>query len=326
MSPPAQLSKRGSERLARRMEAAQAEANRQQWEKWKAIAGWIAAIGIPLGLGVGGWFISLALKERESQAKFIELSVSILSSEPKPLDDYRALRRWAVDTLAKYSEVQLPDLAKSGLANSLQLTGKGLAAEVGTTLTTLDSRRGPGLPIEMSFGNLVTDALRAAFVGSPAADFAVVTSNSFRGKKLYQPGTKLTRGDFLIEMPFSNTVTLIAISGDQLRTAIEETANQSGGGGIPQISGLSLKYSESNGKFRVESLSIGGTEISPNQKYRVATTDFDASGHIRVFKDMERIKHPSAGRHIYDIVLLHMYDERTVAPSIEGRITRVAKP
>lgn len=325
VTTPDEISARGAERQARRAEAARAKAAEQRWERWKTVAGWIAAIGIPLGLGIGGWLISLALKERESQARFIELSVSILSSEPKPLDDYKALRRWAVDTLGKYSEVQLPDLAKSGLANSLQLTGKGLAAEVGITLTTLDSRRGTGLPLEMSFGNLVTDALRAAFAAPPAADFAIITSDSFRGKKLYPPGTKLTRGDFLVEMPFSNTVTLLEVTGDELRTAIEETANQSPGGGIPQVSGLSLKYSESNGRIAVESMSIGNTAISPDKVYAVATTDFDAAGHIRLFKDLKRLKHPSAGRHIYDIVLLHMYDERTVAPTIEGRIARVSK-
>ena len=325
MSKPAEEIGRGTARQARRAAASRATAQEQRWEKWKTIAGWVAAIGIPLGLGIGGWLISLALKTRDSQVKFIELSVSILSSEPKPFDDYRALRKWAVDTLSAYSEVKLPELAKAGLANSLQLTGKGLAAQVGITLTTLDSRRGPGLPVEMSFGNLVTDALRGVFAGTQAAHFAIVDSASFRGKKLYPPGTKLTRNDFLIEMPFSNSVTLLEITGDQLRAAIEETANQPGGGGIPQVSGLSLKYSEDKGKIKIESLTANGEQITPSQAYRVATTDFDAAGHIRVFKDLPRVKDPNVGRHIYDIVLLHMYDERTVAPTIEGRITKTSK-
>jgi len=175
----------------------------------------------------------------------------------------------------------------------------------------------------MSFGNLVTDALRAAFLGNEPADFALITSNSFRGNRQYEPGTKLTRMDFLAEMPFSNSVTLLSVTGAQLHAAIEETANQPGGGGIPQVSGLAIKYSEEAGKIKIQSVQAGGTVLSPVQKYRVATTDFDAAGHVRVFKDAERLKHPSVGRHIYDIVLLHMYDERSVAATIEGRIAKV---
>ncbi|TAJ59154.1 MAG: hypothetical protein EPO53_33560 [Variovorax sp.] len=294
-----------------------------QWEIRKIVAGWIAAIAIPIAIAIGGWLINLALKDRDAQTKYIELSVSILSSEPKPFDDYRAMRKWAVDTLEKYSKVPLPALAKSGLENSLQLTGKGLAAEVGVTLTTLDSRRGPGIPIEMSFENLVTDALRSAFSGAPKADFAIITSNSFRGKRIYSPGVKLTREDFLREMPFSNSVVLLSMSGAQLLDAIQEAANQPGAGGIPQVSGLSVKYSEDKSKIKIESLIVGGDLISPEKKYLVATTSFDAAGHVRKFHDAEQVAHTSTGRHIYDVVLLHMYDERSVSPVIEGRIARL---
>lgn len=75
----------------------------------------------------------------------------------------------------------------------------------------------------------------------------------------------------------------------------------------------------------IVSLSIGGQPLTPDKTYLVATTDFDAAGHVRAFKDATRVKHTSVGRHIYDIVLLHMYDERTVAPTTEGRITKVSK-
>lgn len=313
----------GRTRLARREEESARKARAERWERWKTIAGWIAAIGIPLALGSGGWLISLSLKERESQTKFIELAVSILSSEPKPLDDHRALRKWAVETLSKYAAVPLPALARSGLESQLQLTGKGLRAEVGVTMTTLDSRRGPGIPTEMSFGNLVTDAMRAAFLGAQPADFALITSNSFRGKRLYEPGTKLTRLDFLAELPFSNSVTLLHLSGAQIFAAVEETANQAGSGGIPQVSGLAIKYSEEGGRIKIRSLHAAGAPLSPEKMYRVVSTDFDAAGHVRAFKDAERLKHPSVGRHVHDIVLLHMYDEKAVSSAIEGRIVKV---
>lgn len=291
------------------------------WEKRKIIANWVAAIAIPLALGIGGYLVNIALKERESETKFIELAISVLSSEPKPFDDYRALRKWAVDVLETYSDVPIPEQAKLGLQNSIQLGGKGLKAEVGITLTTLDSRHGIGMPKEMSFGNLVTDALRSSF-DSPKADFALITSSSFRGKKIYPPQTKLTRKDFLEEMPFSNSVTLISLSGDNLYKAIEETANQMGAGGIPQVSGLAIKYSEKDKKITIDSITSNGSAINPAQDYLIATTDFDAFGHVRAFANAQRIKHPNTGRHIYDIVLLYMYDEKAVAPTVEGRIMK----
>jgi hypothetical protein len=92
------------------------EKKRDAWDLAGLIASWTGALIIPIVLGVGGYFLNLALKNRESQTKMVELAIDILKVEPKPNNEEdKALRNWAMDVIDKYSEVKLPQKVRDAL-------------------------------------------------------------------------------------------------------------------------------------------------------------------------------------------------------------------
>lgn len=79
------------------------------WQKLEIIGKLIAAIVIPLVLGVVGNQFASATKERDTQARFVEIATTILSKEPgaNPSEETKNLRRWAVGIIQKYSGVPM---------------------------------------------------------------------------------------------------------------------------------------------------------------------------------------------------------------------------
>src|SRR4029450_1101095 len=56
---------------------------------------------------------------------------------------------------------------------------------------------------------------------STPADAAVTNGGGIRGGKIYPPGSALTTGDILVELPFDNRVLIIDITGAELVRALE---------------------------------------------------------------------------------------------------------
>jgi len=67
------------------------------WEKFKILCAVLVPSAITL---VGHWYTS-AIAEREVQAKFVELGVSILQASPTK--ETKNLRTWATEVLNRYS-------------------------------------------------------------------------------------------------------------------------------------------------------------------------------------------------------------------------------
>jgi len=99
------------------------------WEKTKTASSIVAAIGIPVVLAIIGNDFSRALKEREIQAKFVELAVEILNSEPKP--ETRNIRLWATDVINLYSGVPLDDSTQQDLIERVPLVERPIPAVYG---------------------------------------------------------------------------------------------------------------------------------------------------------------------------------------------------
>jgi hypothetical protein len=88
---------------------------RDAWDIAGLVAGWTAALVIPAVLGVPGYYLSIILKNREGQTKMVELAIELLKVDPKPTDEDKALRNWAMDVIDKYSEIKLPAEVRSNL-------------------------------------------------------------------------------------------------------------------------------------------------------------------------------------------------------------------
>jgi len=77
-------------------------------EKAKTIANWVAAIAVPLVLGVSGYYVNLSLKGQETQSSMIALSIEILKETPQDSSESKSIRAWAIEVINYYSDVKIP--------------------------------------------------------------------------------------------------------------------------------------------------------------------------------------------------------------------------
>jgi 5'-nucleotidase/UDP-sugar diphosphatase len=182
---------------------------------------------------------------------------------------------------------------------------------------------------EAAIGNLYADALRAA----TSADAAMLNGGGFRGNRQYEAGSKLTRRDVLAELPFSNKVFVLQVTGKQLRAALEQGFAKADNltGAFPQVSGLKLRADLSQPVgARVLSVEIGGKPVEETATYRLATSDFLARGGdgYSALTGAEVLVGDTDARLLTDVVIEHLAGQKTVGATIEGRILvgRQAQP
>ncbi|TLD43445.1 MAG: hypothetical protein JETT_0263 [Candidatus Jettenia ecosi] len=83
------------------------------WEKVKIVTTAIMTIIIPILIAlIGNWYTQ-AIKERETQLRYIELSINILSQEPS--DKNRNIRSWAINIINEYAPKHLEEETKNEL-------------------------------------------------------------------------------------------------------------------------------------------------------------------------------------------------------------------
>lgn len=87
--------------------------SKDAWDKLSAISGILAAVLVPLALGLAGhWYANAiqeretALKEKEFAREWVQLSLDILR-DPQASPDQAALRRWAVRVINHYSDSEI---------------------------------------------------------------------------------------------------------------------------------------------------------------------------------------------------------------------------
>ncbi|WP_317933143.1 hypothetical protein [Halioxenophilus sp. WMMB6] len=85
------------------------------WDKFKVVSAVLVPAAIAL---VGHWYTS-AIAEREIQAKFVELGVSILQAPPNK--ETANLRTWAIEVLNRYSGVPLNEATRKDLIENVPI-------------------------------------------------------------------------------------------------------------------------------------------------------------------------------------------------------------
>jgi len=83
------------------------------WEKAKVLSVIVASVFIPLAVALSGNWHARSLKEKDTQARYIELAIGILMKEPTPENE--EIRKWAIDTINHYSEVPIQGPARQEL-------------------------------------------------------------------------------------------------------------------------------------------------------------------------------------------------------------------
>jgi 5'-nucleotidase / UDP-sugar diphosphatase len=201
---------------------------------------------------------------------------------------------------------------------------KELGQVIGTSATELDTRRASVRSGETAFGNLVTDAMRAA----TDSDVAVTNGGGIRGDKQYPAGTKLARKDALTELPFGNKTVKLAVTGAQLLEVLETGVSQveNTKGRFAQVSGLAFTYDAGKPTgSRVTSVKVGGADLDKAKTYTLATNDFLARGGdgYGVFRSAKVLIDAKSGTLMATQLINHIAGLGSISPKIEGRITRV---
>lgn len=148
------------------------------------------------------------------------------------------------------------------------------AEKLGVQTTAPITREGDESPL----GSLTTDMLRLSF---PQAQIAIQNPGGLRADL---PGPKeLTYGDVYEAFPFDNLITLVTLTGSELREVLRHGA--SGEFGFFQVSGVKLvidpQPQTTDGRRRGSLVSASlsdGTPIRDDATYVVAMNDFLAAG------------------------------------------------
>jgi 5'-nucleotidase / UDP-sugar diphosphatase len=198
---------------------------------------------------------------------------------------------------------------------------KELDSPIAVTAVALDSRTGTVRTREAAIGDLVADAMRA----STHADAAVTNGGGIRGGKIYPPGSALTAGDILVELPFDNRVLIIDITGAELVRALENGLSQlpTPSGRFPQVSGLTIEADPSRpAGDRILSIKVGEAPLDKDRTYRIATNDFMARGGdgYTMLRDAKPLLPPLDAPLLSHAVIAYLKQLGTVRTDVNGRI------
>jgi 5'-nucleotidase len=189
------------------------------------------------------------------------------------------------------------------------------ATVVGRSLVNLDGETATVRTRESNLGNLLADLARSEF----GTDLALVNSGQIRDSIPAGP-VDLTR--VLRVLPFSSTLVTFSISGQELRSALENSVSRlpATNGRFLQLSGLTMTYDpQAPIGARVRDVMVGDKPLDQFRRYRVTTDSFVADGgdgYTMFQLAQDRIEQQVPLRDL----LLQALKERPLKASLDGRI------
>lgn len=154
---------------------------------------------------------------------------------------------------------------------------KALDVDIGRTAIELDSRTAIVRTQEAAIGDLFADIVAK----SAGADMAILNGGGIRGDTTYPPGTMLRRRDIQTELPFGNTVVVVALKGSTVLAALEHGLGKlpDASGRFPQVSGVELVIDPARpAGNRILSAQVAGRPLDPAATYTVASNNYMLGG------------------------------------------------
>jgi 5'-nucleotidase len=192
---------------------------------------------------------------------------------------------------------------------------------IGRTEVKLEGTRELVRAGETNLGNLITDAMRK----STGADFALTNGGGIRAS--IDEG-EITLGEVLTAFPFTNTLAVIEVTGEEVLLALEHgvDAYPEPAGHFPHVSGLTYTFDPSKpvGQ-RIVSVTINGEPIDKTETYTMVTNDFLAAGGdgYTMFTNKPFI---GEGGLLSDVLAEYISSTEMIGPRVEGRIKAVEAP
>lgn len=180
---------------------------------------------------------------------------------------------------------------------------------------------------EMPFGNLVANALK----NYANTDIGLINGGAIRGNKVYPKGSMITRRDIATELPYREHLTVLSLTGMQLRQTLENSVSEVEfeEGRFLQVSGISFTYSQEEPAFeRVQNIQVNGSVLDLKQEYSVATSNYLANGgdgYDVLLKALNHSKNIQKYPLLSDIVIRAIQKQKTIFPLVEHRIKRVTE-
>ncbi|WP_429668304.1 bifunctional 2',3'-cyclic-nucleotide 2'-phosphodiesterase/3'-nucleotidase [Bacillus gobiensis] len=226
------------------------------------------------------------------------------------------------------------DTEAKGELDELKTALNNLKTEtVGKTDVALDGERNHVRRKETNLGNLIADGMLDKAKANGGADLVITNGGGIRAS--IDKGD-ISLGEVLTVMPFGNTLSVVELTGAQVKEALEHgiSSLQPGStdlkGMFPQVAGASFTYTLSKEPGQrlldVQVKDKNGNLIPIDEKktYKVATLSFMASGGdgYSIFTEG---KETPLGFSDYE-VFVEKLQKGTVAPEVEGRINEVLIP
>jgi 5'-nucleotidase len=192
---------------------------------------------------------------------------------------------------------------------------------IGRTEVKLEGTRELVRAGETNLGNLITDAMRK----STGADFALTNGGGIRAS--IDEG-EITLGEVLTAFPFTNTLAVIEVTGEEVLLALEHgvDAYPEPAGHFPHVSGLTYTFDPSKpvGQ-RIVSVTINGEPIDKTETYTMVTNDFLAAGGdgYTMFTNKPFV---GEGGLLSDVLAEYISSTEMIGPRVEGRIKAVEAP
>ena len=158
-----------------------------------------------------------------------------------------------------------------------------------------------------TMGTLVGNALRDSLSTLPAApDFGVVNPGGMRGDFFYGDDGVVTFAEALKVLPYSNDLSIVTLTGEQVVTMLEQQWQRAADGTVPTRPYLQLGLSDnvtytyeevadptdaSRTVGTIRSVTIDGEPIDLAAEYRIGTFSFLAAGgdNFRVFAESSEV-------------------------------------
>ncbi|MEZ5339776.1 MAG: 5'-nucleotidase C-terminal domain-containing protein [bacterium] len=167
---------------------------------------------------------------------------------------------------------------------------------------------------ETELGNYVCDVLRQR----SGADVSLLPAAFFRGD--IEQGD-VTLADLYTALPYDHYGMVLTVSGAELIQILSEGAGSIGRPGFPQVSGVS--FGMANGK--AYDVRVNGVDVQPFDSYRLATSDYLASGNLG-YATLGTIKtRRNTGYLIRDMVLDTLRTGQQASAALSGRINFVVR-
>ncbi len=208
------------------------------------------------------------------------------------------------------------------LANLEEENKEILDAIVGESKVKLDGQREDVRTRETNLGNLIADIMR----DSTEADVAFTNGGGIRADIEEGP---VTKGDIITAFPFTNTVAVIEVTGQELLEGLERGVENypEQAGWFPQVSGITFKFDPKREALdRVWEVHIGEDKLDLEKTYTLATNDFIASGGDGYTSFTGKDFVAEGGGLLSDVFIAYFEKNEVVNPKIEGRIVAETKP